>query len=953
MKRAVKKITNSLVSIALIICLCMSVGIRTQAEEQTLSDRLGITDTEFQSATQELPYYSREKEKLSVFPQDACYSVSGEDYTSYKGEKPDFYDDGGVLTEEKTNEITWEINVETAGAYALEVVYLAPSSAAVAPQRELFINGHQSYYEQEILQFERRWNDAAKPARNSLGDEVRPEQLEMVEFVTKKLTDQWGKTTEPLLFEFKEGINTITFAYINLPLVIRKISVVSAVECLPYSEVSASYKAEQSVETIVFQAEDMNFVSYRNDTSVSIVNDGDPMTRPFSATNIRYNAMGGYSFRKGGQEVCWQVDVAKAGLYKLDFRVLQNYSDGLPVYRTVKINGEVPFAELQYYELPYAKRWYNHTLSSESGEEYLFYLEEGKNTISLTATLGPVTEIVEGLLDDATELSDIIFDITMVIGQNPDINYDYRLDEEIPDLMVRFEFLRDSITESRSKLLEISEKNSAMANNLERIILEIEELIDAPDRIPLKMNDISNNLTNLSSYATSIQEIPLAIDEISLLAPEDEAEHRRSNFWQRLSVTLQNFFASFTKDYNAIATSASSDYTGEPLTLWVSRGKEWGQLLKEMIDSDFTQETGIPIKVSILPSGTVTTSINPLLLAIGAGTEPDIVMGLTYNMPVEYAIRGSLTDLSKFEDYEEIKKRFLSEMMVPYTFEGGVYALPETMSFRAMYIRTDIFSSLNIGVPKTWDEVYNKLLPALSQNSMQMYIPQILDLFLYQEGGEYYTEDRLRSALDTPEAFKAFEELCKLYTDNGIPVSTDFFSRFRTGEMPIGIENHNAYLQFSYAAPEIAGKWQVYEIPGHLKADGTVDRTNSGLSIDAACILSSCSDTDAAWSFLKWWTDVETQKEYTSQVEGRLGSQARWMSSNYDAFMSLPWNVSERQAIASALSWAKETPVVRGGYYTNRHLVNAINRAVVENQAPRSSLEEAVEQINKELERKQ
>lgn len=48
-----------------------------------------------------------------------------------------------------------------------------------------------------------------------------------------------------------------------------------------------------------------------------------------------------------------------------------------------------------------------------------------------------------------------------------------------------------------------------------------------------------------------------------------------------------------------------------------------------------------------------------------------------------------------------------------------------------------------------------------------------------------------------------------------------------------------------------------------------------------------------------------------------------------------------------------KTPVVRGAITPTCYLVNAINRAVVENVPPRSALEEAVEQINKELARKQ
>lgn len=119
------------------------------------------------------------------------------------------------------------------------------------------------------------------------------------------------------------------------------------------------------------------------------------------------------------------------------------------------------------------------------------------------------------------------------------------------------------------------------------------------------------------------------------------------------------------------------------------------------------------------------------------------------------------------------------------------------------------------------------------------------------------------------------------------------------------------------------------------------------------CYNSRLRNPHTAWEFLKWWTDAETQKNYSAQVESRLGSTARWLSANKEAFKSLSWSRQDKLAIESAFNWAVETPVVRGGYFTNRHLVNAINRVVVQRESPRSSLEEAVEAINKELKRRQ
>ena len=46
---------------------------------------------------------------------------------------------------------------------------------------------------------------------------------------------------------------------------------------------------------------------------------------------------------------------------------------------------------------------------------------------------------------------------------------------------------------------------------------------------------------------------------------------------------------------------------------------------------------------------------------------------------------------------------------------------------------------------------------------------------------------------------------------------------------------------------------------------------------------------------------------------------------------------------------AKEQYIVPGGYFTSRHIINAWNRVVINNENTRDSMEEAVADINKEI----
>ena len=80
-----------------------------------------------------------------------------------------------------------------------------------------------------------------------------------------------------------------------------------------------------------------------------------------------------------------------------------------------------------------------------------------------------------------------------------------------------------------------------------------------------------------------------------------------------------------------------------------------------------------------------------------------------------------------------------------------------------------------------------------------------------------------------------------------------------------------------------------------------------------------------------------------------MGVEARWNSANKNAFEELPWDENDIQVIKKMMDKAVEQPIVLGGYFTTRHLVNAWNRVYLNNVEPRDSLEEAVKDINKEL----
>lgn len=91
----------------------------------------------------------------------------------------------------------------------------------------------------------------------------------------------------------------------------------------------------------------------------------------------------------------------------------------------------------------------------------------------------------------------------------------------------------------------------------------------------------------------SLQSQPLLLDEVTL-APEGQTVERRSaTLWQRLKSAWKSFLVSFQKDYNNIGGSITdSADIKDSIQVWVARGNEWAEIIKELSDASFTQQSG-------------------------------------------------------------------------------------------------------------------------------------------------------------------------------------------------------------------------------------------------------------------------------------------------------------------------------------------------------------------------
>jgi ABC-type glycerol-3-phosphate transport system substrate-binding protein len=175
--------------------------------------------------------------------------------------------------------------------------------------------------------------------------------------------------------------------------------------------------------------------------------------------------------------------------------------------------------------------------------------------------------------------------------------------------------------------------------------------------------------------------------------------------------------------------------------------------------------------------------------------------------------------------------------------------------------------------------------------------------------------------------------------------------------MPIGVADYSTYNTLAVSAPEIRGLWDFTLLPGVEKTDSSgktfIDRM--GIASGSCSIMLKQSDPKrkaAAWAFMRWWASAETQVRFGREIESVLGTSARYATANLDALRQLSWSSAQLRVLEGALDESVGLPEVPGGYYTPRHVTNAINKIVNDKDDPRETLIDYSRTINEELTKK-
>lgn len=830
------------------------------------------------------------------------------------------------------------VQITTAGLYEISFDYVALSSDESSIEAGVSINGKLPYEEADNIVFPRLWINKEKVKRDINGNDITPIQIQKEEWQNYKLHDSEGLYILPLKFYFDVGQNNLSFSVYLGSIAISAVNFEPVTEVPSYKNFeknNLSYKT-YSGKNIVLQGQD---AKYKTSKELRPISDkSDPAVEPSDAFHTRINCVGGNNWNTNGKKITWEFDVPEDALYTLAFNYRQNYVSNTSSIRKILIDGNVPFAEAYDMKFPYTSDW--SIINFGNDNPYKIYLTKGMHTISLEVCLGEVSDISRRMKRLINDIGRLYREIVMITGSSPDANRDYRLFEQLPDLNKNLGLYKEQIDELVKEYNAIS-KRSGGTNSvvLQKLGLVLERMKNSKFDAHEYVVDMFNNYSSASAWVYEMRSMPLDIEKIILSGDNADYSSYKSTRFERFKFGTKKLIASFVVDYNDFSKVGDS----QAIDVWVNLGRDQANVLTRMVEDSFTPQTGIKVNVKL--------STATMIQAKLSGNAPDCTLMQERTIPVNLAMRGALYDLSDFDDLDQVvKERYGREdIITPYKYKGGVYGLPDTETYDLMYIRNDVFEQLGLQVPKTWDD-FIRCASVIMRNNLSVWLPQLYTTFLYQFGGKLYKDDLSATDLNTPEAYKAFEYFCSLYTEYKFPVEISFYNRFRTGETPMGIAPMTEFATLMSAASEINGVWNVYPIPGVLN-DGEMNNTIVGGGT-AAVILNGTKNPKNAWEFIKWWTDTDAQYRYTSDVEAIAGVAARHISANVHTLAQLSWGRNNLSTILDQYNVVTDLPQVPGGYYLTRAINNAFFSVRNNNEDPKKMLLLWSGKVDEEMARK-
>lgn len=367
------------------------------------------------------------------------------------------------------------------------------------------------------------------------------------------------------------------------------------------------------------------------------------------------------------------------------------------------------------------------------------------------------------------------------------------------------------------------------------------------------------------------------------------------------------------------------------------------KLFQEAIN-DFEKENP-KIKVK-LTNGSWDTAHEKILSWVNTGDTPDItVLGPKW-LPELMEIDA----LQPFDSYMTagFTDNFSDSLLDPLKVDGKLYMLPEALSTRMMYYRTDVFAKAGVNEPPaTWDEYLDALQKVKASGDM-------FPLAVQGSGDEaiwYYTYFLLGAGTNFADSSGKWAVNAPANVE-ALQFEADLVNRYKvTAPDPTSVDQDTVQALFTSgkAASYWGPPWTLPAIDEGIKDKVKIAPwpTKSGspapMNIqDTFALFKKAKHPQEAVKFLEFWNQDKYQVKF-NEVESLIPV------TNSAGKAPTFQNNEALQAFVAAIPASKSYPILAGWETVNVEVRNAVQAALLGKKTAQQALDEAQSAIDAKL----
>ena len=514
-------------------------------------------------------------------------------------------------------------------------------------------------------------------------NELRPEAFQTPYWTTYSVKDSTGYETDAFRFAFHEGESILTLEGKNEPMAISSITLCPADVIPSYEDYLKQYASASSGKDVI-KLEGEYTASMTDKTIFAVEDRSSAANSPCASDRTLLNTMGGEKWQTVGQAVSYTFTVDNAGMYDIITRFRQNVLDGIFVSRTLYVYSEglgegepgyyngIPFKEAAQLVYNYGDDWQVTSLMNQGSDtEFKLYFAAGvKYTIKFEVTLGDLSTLISDVQDALNSINDDYLTILRLTGTNPDSNRDYKFTTVMPDQMIDMviqsrvlNYENDEIPGVAQKLTEYAGQKSSHVGTLQKVADLLLEMGTDEDEVARNLERLKSYIGTLGTFLSDIKSQPLQVDYIMVQPEETEAPVAKAGFWKTLWHEIKSFFWSFFRDYDGMGVMDEASI-GTGTEVWLATGRDQSQVIRTLINNDFTPQTQIAVDLKLVAPTT-------LLPSILAKQGPDVYLGLIQTEVINYAIRSAVLPVDGLEGFDEHVQSFNEAAMKVLEIENA------------------------------------------------------------------------------------------------------------------------------------------------------------------------------------------------------------------------------------------------------------------------------------------